>query len=488
MQYFLEHVSLPGLRQKFGLYTVCWGLLTINWFLFGQILLCESAKKHFSTSLGVYHARLFAKAPVSGQEKVITLNLWLKRISWGRGTKGAASAFLLPTQTDAVEGFAWADDIGNLTNNKYGLYMTTVDAPTWKPLLRLQLWGSDLVVPANPHPALDAPGGKPLGPPWSHLRPFFFSFPLDAASSVHCFKIYEESFPDIKAPFCLPISSVELCNRLAPDSSFTPSQPALWTVMLPFRSWGINGSQWERYSQRVANRLQHAVTYLRSVGATGMLLYTERFSSHALERYPIVQQMLQEGILIFVEWEHNERLQYNSDQALVYSHALLGLSSCGTNLWVQATDVDELLYSPYGVAWPGMFECLSNSSGSDAPGLIRLGRINIIASSVGADREAVLWYSAPNPGGKHPLAYYDKIAKLAHPANVGKYIACPARRIVAVWMHTALPIHGTFHEGNARCALIFHIPNYWGPRVKGDADNYDRFRSYLPAQLRMRPG
>ncbi|EFJ50208.1 hypothetical protein VOLCADRAFT_89099 [Volvox carteri f. nagariensis] len=325
--------------------------------------------------------------------------------------------------------------------------MTTVDAHTWRPRLQLQVWDSDVVVSATHHPALFGPGGKPLQPPWSHLRPFFFTFPLDSASSASCFKVYEESHPDIKAPFCLPISSAGLCSRLAPDSSFSPSNPALWTVMVPFRSWGLNGSQWERYSERVAQRLEHYMTHLRAIGATGLLLYADHFSSQALSRYPGVQRMLLDGTLMFVEWEFHERLQYNSDQALIYSHALLGLSSCGSNLWLQPVDVDELLYSPDGKPWPEMFDCLTKPYASNPPGVIRLTRINIIASTVGAQNESAIWYSAPDADGRHPLLLYDKVSKLPFAVNIGKYIACPARRIVAVWMHTALPLHGTFREG-----------------------------------------
>ncbi|PNW70574.1 hypothetical protein CHLRE_17g725550v5 [Chlamydomonas reinhardtii] len=160
---------------------------------------------------------------------------------------------MLPSQTHAVDGFAWVEDISNISSSLYGCLFSQVDPHVWQPRLRLGTTSGDTVA-STPIP-------NSLDHPWSHLRPFHFTFLLPAAhESDFCFKVWEASFPDNRAPFCLPPSSAALCHRLAPAAAYTPDRPALWSVLIPLRSMG---APWGTHVSRTTVRLHHHLAYLR---------------------------------------------------------------------------------------------------------------------------------------------------------------------------------------------------------------------------------
>ena len=89
---------------------------------------------------------------------------------------------MLPSQTHAVDGFAWVEDISNISSSLYGCLFSQVDPHVWQPRLRLGTTSGDTVA-STPIP-------NSLDHPWSHLRPFHFTFLLPAAhESDFCFKV-----------------------------------------------------------------------------------------------------------------------------------------------------------------------------------------------------------------------------------------------------------------------------------------------------------
>lgn len=206
------------------------------------------------------------------------------------------------------------------------------------------------------------------------------------------------------------------------------------------------------------------------------------------------------------------------DQSLVNSHALLGLSACGPNLYLYIADVDELLYTQVGKPWPAPVACLngkSSSSGSSSgssskskssrrqlgsggglllaegglargpPGIFNLRRKSIVASGVEPEEEAVLWVTPPQGvdergrraagrdgwkrGGQeamaaHPLAKYDRIAVEAANVQHGKNIAIPARYVVSYFVHDGYPLQGSIVVPPEECLVVMHVEQHvsWG--------------------------
>ncbi|KAG2449724.1 hypothetical protein HYH02_005251 [Chlamydomonas schloesseri] len=418
--------------------------------------------------------------------------------------------FLLPGQqaAAAVHALVWVEALDRLGRDTAwdGVARLVVDPAVWQPNMTLVLADGREVAGQR----LYAPASEPL---WNRVHPLDVTFNLPPAGeepapaggrggereSPWCFKVWEASFPDNRAPLCLPPSSAALCRRLAPPATATPDRPALWSVLIPFRSMG---TPWDTHVARSVARLQHHLAYLQEVGAAGSLLYTDALTRQALERSPQVQRFLREGRLLFVTWDMMERRTYQWDHHLVYGHALLGLAGCGTNLWLQLTDLDEMLFSVYGSTWPRMYSCLTESAGSGRGGaaqssapaaapaaVFRMQRVDVLSSAVDPEAEAALWYStADHPHAAaaatttaaaagatgaasattvrpppHPLDLYDRIAKT--PLSTGKMVACPAARVVDAWVHDARAVLGSRHEGNASCAFLLHVKNYWRPRA-----------------------
>ncbi|KAG2428648.1 hypothetical protein HXX76_011353 [Chlamydomonas incerta] len=392
---------------------------------------------------------------------------------------------MLPSQIHAVDGFAWVEDIRNISSSLYGCLFSQVNPHVWQPRLRLDT--------TSGHTIASTPIPTGLDHPWSHLRPFHFTFPLPAAhESDFCFKVWEASFPDNKAPFCLPPSSAALCHRLAPSATYTPDRPALWSVLIPFRSMG---TPWATHVADSANRLYYHMAYLKDIGAAGLLLFTDPLTSQALEATPPVQRFLREGRLVLVSWEQMERSTYQYDHVWVYSAATLGLSGCGTNVWLLLNDLDEMLtsVSRYAPSWPDMYNCLVRSANDPAAGVFRLRRVDVVTSFVNASSEWALWTTPPGgdmaaaggvaalPAGAGggvstdlPLTLYDRIARKPFSIYTGKMVVCPARRIVDIWVHNARALNGSWFEGNASCAFMVHVVNFWKER-DSNPDAYEPF-------------
>eukprot|EP00198_Chlamydomonas_reinhardtii_P007909 XP_001697246.1 predicted protein [Chlamydomonas reinhardtii] len=320
---------------------------------------------------------------------------------------------MLPSQTHAVDGFAWVEDISNISSSL-------------------------------------------LDHPWSHLRPFHFTFLLPAAhESDFCFKVWEASFPDNRAPFCLPPSSAALCHRLAPAAAYTPDRPALWSVLIPLRSMG---TPWGTHIANSANRLYYHMAYLKAIGAAGLLLFADPLTSQALEAEAAVQRFLREGRLVLVSWEQMERSTYQYDHVWVYSAATLGLSGCGTNLWLLLSDLDEQLtsVSRHAPSWPHMYSCLASSANDPSVGVFRLRRVDVTTSFVNASAEWTLWTTPP--GGDMAAAGGAE----ALPAGAGGGRSTTDLPITLYdRVHNARALNGTWFEGNASCVFMVHVVNFW---------------------------
>ncbi|KAG2428651.1 hypothetical protein HXX76_011356 [Chlamydomonas incerta] len=422
---------------------------------------------------GVEKLQLYARAPIgSGEdevqsEKVLLLQIWLKRITVPAADE--EPRFLLPGQQPAIHGLAWADDFDNNVTIWDGVTVMTVDPNRWHPDLRLELESGEVLE------GIAIFNASAETKPGSQTHPFDFTFPLPTGGHGvgHCFKLWEASFPDNKAPFCLPPSSAALCHRLAPPAAATPSSPALWAVLSPLRK--PPHLAWQGHVAATASRLTYFLTYLLSVGGSGLLSYADPLTSQALERSPHIQRFLREGRLLFVTWDMMERRTYNYDHQIVYNHVLLGLSGCGTNLWLQFLDLDEMLFSAYGSRWSDMYACLAASararaaaaaapSAASAAATFKLHRVDILSGAVGPDDEAGLWAAPPRSGAPHPLTKYDRIARRPHPLWYGKFLAAPAYRFIHAIVHYAEPTLGAWYEGNATCAFVLHVRNYWRVR------------------------
>ncbi|KAG2488084.1 hypothetical protein HYH03_013387 [Edaphochlamys debaryana] len=190
--------------------------------------------------------------------------------------------------------------------------------------------------------------------------------------------------PRQKAVFCLPASAEPLCARLAGTSTPTtrsasasasattplpaataaaptaPAAPALWPMLPQPRSPGLNGSQWAAEDDRNAARVANFVAHYMALGAAGVLLYGDSYTREALSRHPALRRHA--GSLLLVPWRGRERAAYNHDYTLMSSHALLGLSGCGTGVQLLMVDIDEFLYSVHGHGWPAMHECLARAA------------------------------------------------------------------------------------------------------------------------------
>ncbi len=196
------------------------------------------------------------------------------------------------------------------------------------------------------------------------------------------------------------------------------------------------------------------------------------------------------------------------DQSLVNSHALLGLSACGPNLYLYIADVDELLYTQVGKPWPAPVACLNGKSSSSKtssrkvldssggllakggpargpPGIFNLRRKSIVASGVEPEKEAEFWITPPQGvdergrraagrGGwkrgsreamaAHPLAKYDRIAVEAANVQHGKTIAVPARYVVSYFVHDGYPLQGSIVVPPEECLVVMHVEQHvsWG--------------------------
>eukprot|EP00198_Chlamydomonas_reinhardtii_P007910 XP_001697247.1 predicted protein [Chlamydomonas reinhardtii] len=394
---------------------------------------------------------------------------------------------MLPGQVPAVHALIWVEVLERLNHTAWaGVARMAIDPDAWQPKLTLVLADGREVVGERVYAA--APQVL-----FNQVQPLDVTFTLPPAEPApagggapggehgqRCFKasvaaVWEASFPDHRAPFCLPPSSAALCHRLAPAAAYTPDRPALWSVLIPLRSMG---APWGTHVSRTTVRLHHHLAYLREVGAAGALLYTDPLMRQALEAEAAVQRFLREGRLMFVTWDMMERRDYMWDHHMVYGHAALGLAGCGTNLWLQLSDLDEMLFSVYDSTWPRVYSCLvesavnrtavrssSSRDGAPAPAVFRLYRVDVLSSRVAPEDEAALWYTAPAAAAAagrpppHPLDSYDRISKT--PLWTGKMLACPAARVVDSWAHDARALLGSWHVANSSCAFILHVKNYW---------------------------
>ncbi|GIL86389.1 hypothetical protein Vretimale_11668 [Volvox reticuliferus] len=401
--------------------------------------------------LGVVPVQLYAKAPVLVKEKVLLLNIWLKRVTWENSSG--------QHERSEVHGFAWAEDMDALNRNQEGHMLMGVDHNVWQPRLRLETPRGTVLSAQRVSDVVKDPQAK------SSLRPFHFTFVLDAAHPGRCFKIYELSFPGYRSSFCLPLTSSRLCRRLVPEETEAPHTPALWSLIFPLRSTGINGTHWEYHTRLIANRIFNYAVYQIGIGGAGVLLYADRMARAGLERLPRIAGLIAKGRLIMVTWDMPERspMAYKYDQALVASHALLGLSSCGPSLMLLLGDLDEYLYSAFGHGWPSIHECLTASNAR--AGLYRIQRIDAATSRMDPSREAAWWVVPARSLSRHPIMSYDKLKREAMRPELGKVLALPSSRIVGFYVHDGFPMYGTSHQVGAECAFLVHIPNYWGPRA-----------------------
>ncbi|GLI67773.1 hypothetical protein VaNZ11_012036 [Volvox africanus] len=401
--------------------------------------------------LGVVSVQLYAKAPVLMKEKVLLLNIWLKRVTWENSSG--------QHERSEVHGFAWAEDMDALNRNQEGHMLMGVDQNAWQPRLRLETPRGTVVNAQRVSDVVKDPQAK------SSLRPFHFTFVLDAVHPSRCFKIYELSFPGYRSSFCLPLTSSRLCRRLVPEETEAPHVPALWALIFPLRSTGINGTHWEYHTRLIANRIFNYAVYQIGIGGAGVLLYADRMTRAGLERLPRISGLIGKGRLIMVTWDMPERspMAYKYDQALVASHALLGLSSCGPSLMLLLGDLDEYLYSAFGHGWPSIHACVARSNAR--AGLYRIQRIDAATSRMDPSREAAWWVMPARSLSRHPIMSYDKLKREAMRPELCKVLALPSSRIVGFYVHDGYPMHGTSHLVSAECAFLVHIPNYWGPRA-----------------------
>ncbi|KAG2454667.1 hypothetical protein HYH02_000506 [Chlamydomonas schloesseri] len=399
----------------------------------------------------------------TGGEAPVLLSLWLRLI-------GPVSniSFLQPHQTErySIHGFGWAEDPSDLNRADTGHTMLPFDHNDWLPKLVVEtVEGRDVPVTherdrLQDHPAVRHP-----------LRPYHFSAPLGPAGEPpnRCFKIFEQSFPGHRTPVCLPPNLGRMCHKLDPRSSdpHPPAAPALWGVLAPLRSVGIRGPRWEQHIRFLGSRLHNYIAQLTAVGGSGVLLYADRMTRAGLERLPRVVAHVREGRLLVVGWEAGERqpLLYNYDQALVASHALLGVSGCGANVALMLGDVDEYLYSAFGQPWPAMWGCMLRSAPDAYPGLLLLRRVDVASSRMPAAKEAAWWALPARSLSRHPLLAYDRIARSPHRLELSKSVVVPARRVIGFYVHDGFPLAGSRGVANASCGFLLHVKNYFGPRL-----------------------
>ncbi|KAG2436474.1 hypothetical protein HXX76_006775 [Chlamydomonas incerta] len=400
---------------------------------------------------------------LSPELKPVLLTLWLRLI-------GPVSniSFLQPHQTErySIHGFGWAEDPSDLHRADTGHTMLPFEHNDWLPKLAVETAdGRDVLMVHERDRLQNHPAVRHA------LRPYHFSASLGAATEPpnRCFKIYEKSHPGHRTPVCLPPNLGRMCHKLDPRSSDThpPAAPALWGVLAPLRSVGVRGPRWEQHVRFLASRLHNYIVHMTAVGGSGVLLYADRMTRAGLERLPRVVAHVREGRLLVVGWEVGERqpLLYNYDQALVASHAILGVSGCGANVALMLSDVDEYLYSAFGQPWTSMWGCMLRSAPDAYPGLLLLRRVDVASSRVPAGKEAAWWALPSRSLSRHPLLAYDRIARSPHRPELSKSVVVPARRVVGFYVHDGFPLAGSRGLANASCAFLLHVKNYFGPRL-----------------------
>ncbi|KAG2437528.1 hypothetical protein HYH02_011171 [Chlamydomonas schloesseri] len=398
------------------------------------------------------------------------------------------------------------------------------------------------------------------------LRPYSLRFDLPPAlANVTCFRLVERSHPGHKQPFCLPVDGlgrgelrafaalprrfrntsgidvgdevrpVSVCDQLAPPDRHNDSSPALWAVVGPPRH-AHSSRDWRLHLQQVAARVVHYLTYHLDVGLAGLLLYTDAVQRHYLRQVPAMRPYLRGGQLRLVQWDLPERnheddgrgrpLGYNYDQALVTSHALLGLSACGGNLLMLTTDFDEFLYPPTpGVRWPGPWAAGCMPRQSPPPQQVPVAvwglvRFEVLSSTVGPQAEAQLWSELPQqqqeqPGGGDAsgggsggrtdaaaaggqagavvsplLAHYDRRGAEPLSRVHSKNIIMPGREVVSFFVHEGVPLYGVSQPLEPACLQLLHVSNYWRARSDGSGGLYQRLNVTEFVELRpwMAPG
>ncbi|EFJ40478.1 hypothetical protein VOLCADRAFT_108141 [Volvox carteri f. nagariensis] len=302
----------------------------------------------------------------------------------------------------------------------------------------------------------------------SPLRPFHFTFSLDSKLPGRCFKLYEESFPGYRTSFCLPLTSERLCRRLLVSESTTTTEgvqpvPALWSLILPLRSSGVNGTRWEYHTRLMANRIYNYVVYQVGIGGAGVLLYADRMTRAGLDRVPRIAALMAKGRLVVVAWDMAERspLGYKYDQALVASHALLGLSSCGPGVMLLLAGINDYLYSAFGHGWPSIHACLIR----DDPRVtvFRIQRIAVTTSRMDPHREAVWWALPARSLARHPIMAYDMMGREPMRPDLARVLAAPAGRVVDIYAYDGLAMYDTDKLASAGCGFLLHVANYWWP-------------------------
>ncbi|PNW81761.1 hypothetical protein CHLRE_06g259050v5 [Chlamydomonas reinhardtii] len=437
--------------------------------------------------------------------------------AWARRVGGQDVAFGLPHQQQAaLRVMLWVDYTGDLHLRLFGHLRLPVDPAAWQP--RLVLEGPD------PLPTLEArleSGPELLSRVQAQwLRPYSLRFELPPEyANVTCFKLLEKSYPGHKAPFCVPLEGgadggrrgvdnsddlrpMSVCEELAPRDRHTDSSPALWAAIGPPRH-AHSTRDWGGHMEQVAIRTVHYLAYHVAMGMSGLLLYTDAVQRHYLRRVPALQPYLTAGHLRLVEWDYSERnhaddgrgrsLGYNYDQALFASHALLGLSACGTNVALMISDLDEYLYGTKPDArWPEPYaRCVPRTAGDGGRPVVihTLQRMEMLSSAVPPDDEPALWTAMPNTADpqappRHPLAQYDRRKPTPMTHNMhNKPIVLPAGEVVLFFVHEGAATRGEQQVVAADCVLLMHVPNYWRPRSNKEGQ-YRRFNvsTFLPFQ------
>ncbi|PNH02842.1 hypothetical protein TSOC_011142, partial [Tetrabaena socialis] len=410
-------------------------------------------------NLGVKVARLHAVVPrlSDGRQNVaVLLTVWLRR--------------------DVVRVVVWVEDLSNLHLRRHVHMMMPVDPRVWQPQLLLETTapGGGQVLHAKLETG-PAQFGRVSNP---DIRPLSLRFELPADTGS-CFKLVEASYPEHKSPVCLQkgAEQEDLCSTLAPPGRHSNTTPALWAVIGPVRRIGP-APGWATDYEETAARLVHYLSYHFVYGMSGVLLYADQLARHFLSGHSGVRELLRAG-----------KLRYCYDQALVASHALLGLSACGTNLMALITDLDEYLYSPQpGARWPTpAASCLQPSSpqpagsGGPEPTTVHfLPRFNLHSASRTPEQLVRLWATSGGLMG-HPLSQYDLIAANHMHVDIGKVLAVPAAGIVAFFVHEGVPLHGAARAADPGCLALLHVANCWRVR-KGynqSAEPLNNFSNWL---------
>ncbi|PNH02841.1 hypothetical protein TSOC_011143, partial [Tetrabaena socialis] len=419
------------------------------------------------------------------------LHAIVPRLSDGR--QNVTVALTVWLRRDVVRVVAWVEDLSNLHLRRYVHMMMPVDPRVWQPQLLLETTapGGGQVL----HAELET-GPAQLGQVSDpDIRPFSLRFELPADTGS-CFKLVEASYPEHKSPVCLqkgaeqvcaaahnkpllgispstcqwrhlekcrppcPYLQESLCSALAPAGRYSNTTPALWAVIGPVRRIGP-APGWAADYEETAARLVHYLSYHFIYGMSGVLLYADQLAWHFLSGHPGVREQLRAG-----------KLRYCYDQALVASHALLGLSACGTNLMALITDLDEYLYSPQpGTRWPTpAASCLQPSSpqpagsaGPEPTTVHFLPRFNMHSASRTPEQLVRLWATSGGLMG-HPLLQYDLIAAKPLHAGIGKVLAVPAAGVVAFFVHEGVPLHGAARAADPVCLALLHVENCWRVR------------------------